>query len=123
MRKAKESKNSLASKWNIVPDGMINGYSPHTMTMDTSKRKNTVVKRRHSNGNRQSHSRNQNLASSTRLHATPYENIKEIRSKSVSFVWKKQKVQTMQDPSAADNHPPGGPKKIRLPKASPIRAK
>ena len=43
MRKAKEPRPTLASQWNIIPDGTITGYSPQTVTIDTPKRKNTVI--------------------------------------------------------------------------------
>ena len=45
MRKAKEPRPALASQWNIIPDGTITGYSPHTATIDTPKRKNTVIRK------------------------------------------------------------------------------
>ena len=45
MRKAKEPRPTLASQWNIIPDGTINGYSPHTVTIDTPKGKNTVIRK------------------------------------------------------------------------------
>ena len=43
--KAKEPRPTLASQWNIIQDGTITGYSPHTVTIDTPKRKNTVIKK------------------------------------------------------------------------------
>ena len=45
MRKAKEPRPTLASQWNIIPYGTITGYSPHTVTIDTPKRKNTVIRK------------------------------------------------------------------------------
>ena len=31
-------------QWTIIPDGTITGYSPHTITIDTPRRKNTVIR-------------------------------------------------------------------------------
>ena len=45
MRKAKDPRPTLASQWNILPDGTINGYSSHTVTINTPKRRNTVIKK------------------------------------------------------------------------------
>ena len=45
MRKAKEPRPTQASQWNIKPDGTITGYSPHTVTIDTPERKNTVIRK------------------------------------------------------------------------------
>ena len=45
MRKAKEPRPTLAPQWNIIPDGTITGYSPHTVTIDTPIRKNTVIRK------------------------------------------------------------------------------
>ena len=45
MRKAKEPRPTLASQWNIIPDGTITGYTPHTVTIDTPNRKNTVIRK------------------------------------------------------------------------------
>ena len=45
MRKAKETRPTLASQWNIIQDGTITGYSPHTVNIDTPKRKNTVKRK------------------------------------------------------------------------------
>ena len=39
MRKTKEPRPTLAPQWNIIPHGTITGYSPHTITIDTSRRK------------------------------------------------------------------------------------
>ena len=46
MRKAKEPRPTLAPQWNIIPDGTITDYSPHTITIDTPRRKNTVIRRK-----------------------------------------------------------------------------
>ena len=52
-RKTKEPRHTLATQWNIIEDGTITGYSPHTITIDTPLRKNTVIrKKRSSNRNR-----------------------------------------------------------------------
>ena len=45
MRKAKEQRPTLTSQWNITPDGTLTGYSPHTVTIDTPKRKNTAIRK------------------------------------------------------------------------------
>ena len=45
MRKAKEPRPTLASQWNMIPDGTITGYTPHTVTIDTPKRKDTVIRK------------------------------------------------------------------------------
>ena len=34
----------LKPQWNITPDGTITNYSPHTITLDTNNRKNTVIR-------------------------------------------------------------------------------
>ena len=34
-RKTKEPRHTLAPQWNIIEDGTITGYSPHTITIDT----------------------------------------------------------------------------------------
>ena len=34
----------LKSLWSIIPDGTIVDYSPHTITIDTHNRKNTVIR-------------------------------------------------------------------------------
>ena len=44
-RKTKEPRHTLAPQWNIIEDGTITGYSPHTMTLDTPLRKNTVIRK------------------------------------------------------------------------------
>ena len=41
-RKTKEPRPTLAPQWNIIPDGTITNYTPHTITVDTPLRKNTV---------------------------------------------------------------------------------
>ena len=45
IRKAKEPRPALASQWSTIPDGTITGYSPHTVTIITPKRKNTVIRK------------------------------------------------------------------------------
>ena len=45
MRKANEPRPTLASQWNIKPDGTTTAYSPHTVTIDTPKRKNIVIRK------------------------------------------------------------------------------
>ena len=44
-RKTKEPKNTLAPQWTIIPDGTITNYTPHTITIDTPLRKNTVIQK------------------------------------------------------------------------------
>ena len=44
-RKTKEPRNTLAPQWNIIKDGTITNYSPHTITIDTPLRKNTVIRK------------------------------------------------------------------------------
>ena len=38
-RKTKEPRHTAAPQWNIIEDGTITGYSPHTITIDTPLRK------------------------------------------------------------------------------------
>ena len=38
------TRGSLKRQWNIIPNGTITNYSPHTITLDTDKRKNTLIK-------------------------------------------------------------------------------
>ena len=44
-RKTKEPRHTLAPQLNIIEDGTITGYSPHTITIDTPLRKNTVIRK------------------------------------------------------------------------------
>ena len=44
-RKTKEPRNTLAPQWNIIQDGTIKNYAPHTITIDTPLRKNTVIRK------------------------------------------------------------------------------
>ena len=44
-RKVPEPRGTLKPQWNIIPDGTITNYSPHTITLDTDNRKNTVIRR------------------------------------------------------------------------------
>ena len=46
-RKTKEPRNTLAPQWIIIQDGTITNYSPHTITIDTPLRKNTVIRKNH----------------------------------------------------------------------------
>ena len=43
-RKAKEPRPTLSPQWNIIPDGTITNYTPHTITVDTPLRKNAVIR-------------------------------------------------------------------------------
>ena len=42
-RKAPEPRGTLKPQWNIIENGTITNYSPNTITLDTDKRKNTVI--------------------------------------------------------------------------------
>ena len=42
-RKNPEPRGTLKPLWSIIPDGTIVDYSPHTITIDTHNRKNTVI--------------------------------------------------------------------------------
>ena len=44
-RKTKEPRNTLAPQWNIIQDGTIKNYTPHTITIDAPLRKNTVIRK------------------------------------------------------------------------------
>ena len=44
-RKTKEPSHTIASQWNIIEDGTITGFSPHTITIETPLRKNTVIRK------------------------------------------------------------------------------
>ena len=44
MRKNKEPRPTLAPQWNIISDGTITGYTLHTITIDTPRRENTVIR-------------------------------------------------------------------------------
>ena len=43
-RKTPEPRGTLKPQLNIIPDGAITPYSPHTITLETNKRKNTVIR-------------------------------------------------------------------------------
>ena len=45
-RKAPEPRGTLKPQWNIIPDGTITHYSPHTITLDTNTRKNAVIRKK-----------------------------------------------------------------------------
>ena len=44
IRKNKEPRPTIAPQWSIIPDGTITGYSPHTITIYTTRRNNTVIR-------------------------------------------------------------------------------
>ena len=44
-RKVPEPRGTLKPQWNIIPDGTITKYTPHTITLDTNTRKNTVIQK------------------------------------------------------------------------------
>ena len=44
-RKAPEPRGTLKPQWNIIHNGTITNYSPHTVTFDTDNRKNTVIRK------------------------------------------------------------------------------
>ena len=37
-------RGSSKTQWNIIQNGTITNYSPHTITLDTDNRKNTVIR-------------------------------------------------------------------------------
>ena len=43
-RKNPEPRGTLKPIWSIIPDGKIVDYTPHTITIDTHNRKNTVIR-------------------------------------------------------------------------------
>ena len=43
-RKNPEPRRTLKPLWSIIPDGTIVDYTPHTITIDTHNRKNTVIR-------------------------------------------------------------------------------
>ena len=43
-RKNPEPRGTLKPLWSIIPDGTIVDYTPHTISIDTHKRKNTVIR-------------------------------------------------------------------------------
>ena len=45
MRRVKEPRGTFKPMWNIIPDGTITNYTPHTITIDTPKRKDTVIRK------------------------------------------------------------------------------
>ena len=45
MRRVKEPRGTLKPLWNIIPDGTITNYTPHTITIDAPKRKDTVIRK------------------------------------------------------------------------------
>ena len=45
MRRANEPRGTLKPMWNIIPYGTITNYTPHTITIDTPKRKHTVIRK------------------------------------------------------------------------------
>ena len=44
-RKASEPRGTLKPQWNIIENGTITNYSPHTITLHTDNRKNTVIRK------------------------------------------------------------------------------
>ena len=42
-RKVPEPRGTLKPQWNIIPDRTIAKYTPHTITLDTNTRKNSVI--------------------------------------------------------------------------------
>ena len=44
-RKFEKPRNTLEPQWNISPDGTITNYTPHTITISTPLRKNTVIRK------------------------------------------------------------------------------
>ena len=44
-RKASEPRGTLKPQWNIIENGTITSYPPHTITLNTDNRKNTVIRK------------------------------------------------------------------------------
>ena len=44
-RRVPEPRGTPKPLWSIIPDGTITNYSLHTITIDTHKRKNTVLRK------------------------------------------------------------------------------
>ena len=44
-RKTKETRITPAPQWSIIPDGTITNNTPHTITINTPLRKNTVFRK------------------------------------------------------------------------------
>ena len=44
-RKAPEPSGTLKPQWNRIENGTITNYSPHTITLNTDNRKNTVIRK------------------------------------------------------------------------------
>ena len=44
-RKTKEPRHTLAPQWNMIQDGMLTDYTPHTITIETPLRKHTVLRK------------------------------------------------------------------------------
>ena len=44
-RKAPEPRGTLKPQWNIIENGTITNYSPHTIILDANNRKNTVIRK------------------------------------------------------------------------------
>ena len=44
-RKAPEPRGKLKPQWNIIENGTITNYSPHTITLNTDNRKNTFIRK------------------------------------------------------------------------------
>ena len=73
-RKNPEPRGTLKPIWSIIPDGTIVDYSPHTITIDTHNRKNTVI-------------RNNDIAISTETRPKPQETIpQEAKLRLINFV-------------------------------------
>ena len=43
-RRVPEPRGTLKPLWSIIPDGTITNYTPHTITIDSHNRKNTVIR-------------------------------------------------------------------------------
>ena len=50
-RKARVPRGTLKPQWNIIENGSITNYPPHTITLDTDNRKNSTKEKRSSNCN------------------------------------------------------------------------
>ena len=76
-RRNPEPRGTLKPLWSITPDGTIVDYTPHTITIDTHNRKNTVI-------------RNNDIAISTKTRPLPQEQKQqEPKLRLINFVaWK-----------------------------------
>ena len=72
-RKNPEPRGTLKPLWSIIPDGTIVDYTPHTISIDTHNRKNTVI-------------RNNDIAISSETRPLPREQKQEPKLRLINFV-------------------------------------